>query len=352
MPALPKSSLQRSVTMPAQTGFAPQPGGRRAASTTARRKSARSRAASGRRSNLSKKVTPAVVKKMILDRVETKPFNSYTVPTKTVHVDSADAFGTLGLSTTVAKSVAAAGATSLQYGGATDMTELTMLRPFSTGATQDWEQQSALDGLTCIPLTGRVTLNMFRKHIHAEQIPNGFSLITSGPMRIRVIRVTPKGNLGAIETINPQQDLFRDQWHQEEGIQQSSVKPDMLESLPVNREKYTVLNDECFSLNRPVTWEHVSGNVGIGEFIANGNTTNPTSKVLVYYPQLAQRKGGQVRYKAPNDAATDNADMGQRREFILIHAWYPGVTDRGEMAASIVQDLNIRITPESRFKDA
>jgi len=345
------SGLRRSKTMPASSR-APDAGrGKRAEAGHARRRSARTAASAARRTAPR---STASIKKIVKDLQETKFFNSAAKGAVTLTVDSTAAFGTFGLGTTSVKFTPGTSVADLSYGAA--MANMEMLNPFSNNSsvsTEGWQRANALSGSKCIPLPGKVTLN-FRR-VPLETAGTGAEqknlMRTVGPLRVRVIRVTAKGTASTLVQYDPKQDLFQTQHGQDCGVEAGSTQPLAvdLETIPVNRDKYTVLNDIKFTLARPAHYNY-STNSDTYRY-SDGFTSGPSAKVITFYPQLAAKKGGSVQYLDPNDGATSNALDGQRREFILVHAWYPGIDTKSNMSAVLPLDLLCHVTPTSRFKD-
>lgn len=334
-----RPSLKRSSTMPARVNT---PSTRVAAS---RRTHSKKAAANRRRAaTTTRATTKSSVKKQVLALAETKTFHAEPSNYATLYLSPTQAFAATGFGTTSNKSTWVPGGTNLNYGNGA-LADMKMLRPFKNTSATTWEESNALDGLTCTPMVGKVTLNFARLPFHAVTEEDH---ITACPMRIRVIRVSSKGSSATIEECNPTNDIFRNQYNQEEGPATAGVLSAELGTLRVNRDKYVVHDDIQFTLNRPVSWDNSTAR---GRGVFPGNTTSPTSKIITFYPQLTEKKDGSVRYTSPNDAGTTNATSGHRREFILVHCWYPGITSRDSVAADLINDVKIYVTPESRHKD-
>ncbi len=198
--------LRRSKTMPASTGTAKRVGSFGAESSAARRAATRSASAAARRRPAARRATAkSSIKKQVLALAETKPFHANVSQYYSLILSATQPYATVGFGTTSNKSSWVAGASDLNYGATTAMYDLAMLRPFKTIDADDWMKQNALDGLTCTPTSGKVTLNFARQPFHAVTDQDH---ITSVPMRIRVIRVSAKGSSATIEECNPTQDLF------------------------------------------------------------------------------------------------------------------------------------------------
>lgn len=332
--------------MPARTGPAKRVGSFGAGAAKARRTTAKSKAASNRRNTIT-------IRKIVSSMKESKFFDAMDKVGVALTVDSTAAFGTFGLGTTSVKFVPGS-STTLTYGG--NITNLEMLKPFSTNSTistQGWQRANALNGKHCIPMQGKVVLNFRRtpQEITGGTSPEKNLMATAGPLHVRVIRVTAKGGASTLVQYDPKQDLFQTQWGEDCGVQAGSHQPTSsdLATIPINRDKYTVLDDIKFSLARPSSYE-MPATTNAGHTVVPAGYP-ATSKVITLHPQLAARKGGVVQYLDPNDGATSTALDGQRREFILVHAWYPGIANRSTIASILPLDLLCHVTPTSRFKD-
>lgn len=336
--------LKRSKTMPARVRTP-------SASVTASRRTASKKSAAARRRG---RTSNSAIKKIVKDLQETKFFNSASKGAVTLTVDSTAAFGTFGLGTTSVKFTPGTSVADLTYGSA--MANMEMLNPFSNNSsvsTEGWQRANALSGSKCIPLPGKVTLNFRRVPLETtgSETEQKNLMRTNGPLRVRVIRVTAKGTASTLVQYDPKQDLFQTQHGQDCGVEAGSTQPiaSDLASIPVNRDKYTVLDDIQFVLHRPAFYNYITGTGH--QLPGDGIQSGMSSKVVTFHPQLAARKNGSVQYLDPNDGATSNALDGQRREFILVHAWYPGIDTKANMSAVLPLDLLCHVTPTSRFKD-
>jgi len=200
------------------------------------------------------------------------------------------------------------------------------------------------------------------------------------PIRVRVIRVTPKISPGVSTDIDPKNDLFLDNYGEPFGVDTDAgavgtdikgMNPDFLRSQPVNNLKYHVLNDRQFVLGSPGT---VSNNIGFTNENTNSMRTcnfvtydGKTSAVVRFKHQLTTKKDGKVKFEKHRTDPTANppiASDGQRREYIFFHfMWDVGVAtflpiDNGNYSGSSFKPIpppldvvRIVATPTSTFKD-
>lgn len=250
----------------------------------------------------------------------------------------------------------------------TNIYPMSMLRPFNSTSTPTL-QPNMLDGKECIPTSALVGWNINRNYTDATDYnftspssattPNDPNLVTNLPVRCRIIRVTPKLAAGVTTQIDPDTDLFLNQF----GNGYSALGTDFTysdcEYAQVNTRIYTVLGDDKFTLTAPLNaaWQ---GNAPAPSHW-NQQPTFPGgshTKRLVTSHQLAQKKGGAVHYDNPDSTSTITATSGSRREYIFMHFWYE-CPDHGSQQAiggtGIVPDadvIKIHFRPESRFKDA
>ena len=170
----------------------------------------------------------------------------------------------------------------------------------------------------------------------------------SMPIRVRIIRVTPKIAPGVSTNIDPKNDLFLNDAGEPFGIDtnaasasagnnwspQMGMSPDSLRSQPVNKLKYTVLNDRQVVLGPTCTvapaspFAITSGTNGFSSSHVSYHP-KPPSTIVRFTHQLTNKKGGKVKYEKDRDDPAANpviASDGQRREYIFFHfMWDTGL---------------------------
>lgn len=365
--------LRRTYSAPGAIGKGSRgfvtPRSRSKAAAATARKASRSKTVTKQRSAKLAKVTAKaaydIALKASLDVKEEKYFDvaadgiiNFTIPA-TGGTFLANC-GVVAFSTTV--NDVANSATPMDYGGtgtagSAPVQELKMLNAFATGA-------NSMDGHYAVPASATNSWTIQRNPNSLTEMDTSWPInaqddwYTQAPMRIRIIRVTPKLAKGTATAIEPNTDLFLDQHGNEQGIMSgvSTFTQVDLEHSPVNNRKYTVLGDTKFTLTDPFNITPV----WLGQATQNHYAFQPTYapgtslKVLETKHQLAEKRGGRVYYGDP--AAVEVPSSGHRREYIFMHAWYvnvgslPNITPiRGHGVEGTVLSVMHRTT--STFKD-
>lgn len=346
--------LQRARTMPtARKGTAS-----RMASTAKRAKAARSAGAAAKRqrsivAKANREVKAAAIK-AVMSLKEEKYFNVQPdqqtkpeCPTTGGKKVSVAAF-----STTDATDGSGALLTYCGHG----VYPLTMLRPFTSTTGVGGLVANTIDGRQVTPSDARIGWTINRCYLRElPQLNTSVdNLYYQLPVRCRMTRVTPKLAAGVTTQIDPDTDLFRNQF----GVPYSAISTDFTysdaEYAQINTEVYTVLQDIKFTLDAPFSCSFDGISPNITPRIDHAKL--PPTKKLVTQHQLTERKNGSVQYNSPD---TDtNATTGLRREYIFFHFWFEA-GDHGNnpaiTGAGIVPDedaIKLHFRPESRFKDS
>lgn len=255
------------------------------------------------------------------------------------------------------------GTTGLNYGTGTS-TLSSAIKGLNHGRVfyKDWDNTTGLPAMPVLTKheaaqvpDGDVVAPLFAKtKILIERIAlnvNGCNPRELLPMYIRVVRVKIKETRNGANACQPQLDLFKDPWDEETGVQVSGFDKQDLVHFPVNAEKYTVLNDDKFTLQCPTMF---SAPVVLGTYdpqigtmkVVTGPPAGPTFKFLEYKHDLGDRLG--YNFDEHNDPCT-----GMQQEYIFFHSYYIGdepleVTGAVKNSADKVR---ITVTPVSAFMD-
>jgi len=338
----------------------------RMASTAKRAKAARSAGSAAKRQKAAvKKATTEAYKaatRAVLDLKEEKYFNVQpdqqippAVPTTGGKKCSVAVFSTT--------SNTAPDGTGMTYCGQ-NIYPLSMLRPFNSSSSPT-DQPNMLDGKQCKPSDARIGWSINRNYVNQTNMAvynyqaSSPDLVKNLPVRCRITRVTPKLAAGVTTQINPDTDLFRNQY----GTTYSAIGTDFTysdcEYAQVNTQVYTVISDEKFTINAPMSTNWRDGGDATYTWAQVAAFPNgPCTKKLVTKHQLTEKRGGTVHYNNPDSTSTTNATTGMRREYIFMHFWYecpdhgsgqPSIAGAGVVPDSEV--IKIHFRPESRFKD-
>lgn len=174
--------------------------------------------------------------------------------------------------------------------------------------------------------------------------------------RVRVIRVKPRAIKGSFQDIDPQNDLFLNQYDQQFGIAtietggtESVFTREQFHLAKVNNRRYVVKEDKFFTI-APANTYHSAGD-GQGTSSLAVGTISPGCMT-----RLTKHKIGKELFypKAATDVSDDSSsypEVGFSPEYIMYHAIALG--DNGVASSSRGTPLGLTIScrPVSTFKD-
>lgn len=238
----------------------------------------------------------------------------------------------------------------INYGGISIMEGL-CLRPYYSSDTDEAKSAWAIVGKKILPRKCHTRMRIVRKYGVMNNDQNTIPvlpspsvspppLLQSGlaknlPIQFRVIRVTPKIPAGTTATLNPEEDLFQSFNGSAIGVASPAFKEEEILFCRVNNRKYQTLSDSTFSLQNPLTIAYTFtkiANSNDGHYLAQiSNTNNNCEKYLNFNHQLTDKKNKPLFYNDITDGSdgedpTINSTVGQRREYVFIHAFYKGST--------------------------
>ena len=340
---------------------------RRREGVVASREAARASSAAARR-NKPSAVTTAQVKAIVLANKEDKFMN----PTE-------DVVGGPLAPTTGAKAVSVlawATTATLQTGQVNPVTycgrpiaNLNMLRPFNS-TDADAYHGNIIDGWEVKPTYSATMFSLERMAINLVLNSNDQTIDAQAfrtcPIRCRIVRVTPKLQAGVTTSIDPTNDLFLNQYGGAYGANNVAFSALDAEHAKVNTRIYTVVGDDKITLgSAPIVQNNYTVSTG-GGAVWSAAVARPPGTLMTrrfYKHQLAANKGGNVRFNLPDDATTQNADSGHRREYIFMHFWYvnvdgltvidpPGGSAGPDgQTPQVFQDIKVHCRTVSKFKD-
>jgi hypothetical protein len=162
---------------------------------------------------------------------------------------------------------------------------------------------------------------------------------TSTPYFVRVVRVMPRPIKSSRSEMDPQVDLFLDQFSQEIGVSNGNFRQYELQMLKVNTKKYKLIQDFDFVMNPPITYNQLD--IGGGTYQVS--TVNSGSRKQMTFKHNIGKK---LFYEAPR--LNSNPSDGFHNEFILFHVIPLG----SENAAGISpDDIKIAAKAVGTFKD-
>lgn len=183
------------------------------------------------------------------------------------------------------------------------------------------------------------------------------------PYRVRMIRVRPNLQKTSYQQVNPEQDLFLDNYGQPFGIQSTNASGSYMfdrlnfHTAKVNSGKertYTLIADKTFTIMPPSTFAKVAakGN-SADQSDAVGTNSGGCIREIHCNHRIADKKGGTLTYFNAQDTSTGvngYPDEGFSNEFILFHTIRLG--NPGPSGSRVIPgSLTVSCRPVSTFKD-
>lgn len=294
------------------------------------------------------------IRDVSLAQIETKFFDVTKNIRENPTMITSQAYAVCGYVTTNAQEPGA-GATTLSYGPQpiTDLHLAKAFLPTSTGANAEITANMvamAMEGRKCLPTFAQNAISITRNFqgVGSGPAPYILNSLLAGPVYCRAITVTSKGAAGISTVFDPELDLFKDANGMQFGVASVAASSNTvltaedLSTVVVNRDKYTVLNDQTRILYQPMTQDNLPTSHPV-----TSQSQNPTNVTMKIRHQIAEKKGGQLTYKGIN---RQFPQTGHRREYTFLHFWQPGNFDNANFAA-IPTNIEIRMRPVSMFKD-
>lgn len=225
-------------------------------------------------------------------------------------------------------------------GAVTSLTSLNMAKLFTVAAVAPLNN-NVLEGSKCMPSVMRTDWT-----INYPQINSSANSTGGTPIYVRFIRVKPKILKFSDVTIEPKEDLFRNQYNVETGINDSAFNDLELQEYALNRRKYTVLQDSSKVLYPSSTFGDLAVTPGVTTSLVDnlGNRSNwrftvnhkPNTKTY-YYNNDPQAVGGDQLPQA-----------GQSNEMIFIHFCNMGLNGS---ALQTGDEVRVTCKPCATFRD-
>lgn len=308
--------------------------------------------------------TKQIVKREIAKNQHVKYFNSLSVeagedpqaPAVSAVATALKQVSVIGYSSTTNKN--AAGVTQ-QY-GSQNIRELFLARPFKEGATDPELSPNALNGQYCLPKTARTDFCIERVGFNVDTQATNDPVTEAAealPISFRVVRIGFKAQAGNQVVVDPNVDLFIDQFGNEIGIDSDDFNRMVCKYAPINSKKYKKLMDKQFTIyQNNIMVPHFNNSGGDGRTTQFFSNAASAQKYLNINFRLSQRKNGKLFYEEPQAATDVNTfTSGGERELLLIHSWF----DNGHNLlggtrpnAPTSTDLTIRVRTQSTFVDA
>jgi hypothetical protein len=269
-----------------------------------------------------------------------------------------DYISCVGFSSTIGESDVGA---TVTYGGQA-IHDLMCLRPFTDSQTDDTLKAFAPDGKFIQPVSCKTSWRLNRDFARIDPTRSGSppdfpqSLAENCPIICRMIRCTANIPAGTATELDPDNDLFIDEYGRATGTAVDNFDERETLFYKVNKRRWTVLEDKKFKILSPVTLQYQQdfANTGTSNYTPIIACTNSNcEKYITTHHQLSKRKNGKVYYDK-YDNETLNATAGHRREYVFYHFVYQGadaITGSGTSRAKGPLGINISCVNYTKFID-
>lgn len=229
-----------------------------------------------------------------------------------------------------------------------EMTDLQMNKVFINTA----RPEQALDGNTCRPGFNEVQWVLDRPQANVTADP-----FKGLPYKVRIIRVVPRALKGSFQQIDPQTDLFLDQYNMPYGV--ATINPTTSEPVfqsfefhmgKVNSRRYRCIQDTTISM-----LPSSISDINFGAELAQVSTSTNQGFAKL---KTKHTIGKELFYKTPNEPMGTNwdewyqyPDTGFQNEFIFFHFLAVGNPEVDASQRGLSDNVFLTARPVSTFKD-
>jgi len=221
---------------------------------------------------------------------------------------------------------------SLTDGTDITISALNLNRIFSTG-------ENAIEGHSCRPCFNEVKWSLTYMGTATDDDP-----FSAAPVQIRVIRCTPRLLKGSGQVIDPETDLFLNQFNEPFGIKSKLGSNfifgrDEMRLAKANSRRYTIKEDKMFTMYPCQTYSSVGTNGQDSQLVS---TINNGYKLMTTKHNI----GKELYYKDGKDTNGGRPDSGFQPEYIFYHLCPIGLN-----AVVPADNFRLSVRPVSGFKD-
>lgn len=235
------------------------------------------------------------------------------------------------------------------------MTELNLNRIFTTADPVLVRRQSAIEGNSIRPSYAECKWLLERPQSTTTRDP-----LKGLPYTVRMIRVRPKSLKGAYQKVDPNVDLFLDQYNEAFGVGTNNLTNDVLFNKQsfymskLNNRLYNIIEDKMFNMLPSANSTDLGLSAAEQSFVVT-QPNNTGNKCFTTKHNI----GKELYYNEPNVVSGTNQDRqypqtGFENEFILFHFIAQGspplpVGQEGNIGTA--DNITLSARPVSTFKD-
>ena len=311
-----------------------------------------------------KKQVSTIAKKAVLNLAESKYFNVRGVALEVVNsawnisTDYSDV-GVWGYTTGYNRQTNQGSETEvMRYGVSTvdgteiSMTNLRMNRVFLPDDTDETMRAFAVEGLTCRPAFNEC--QWFINHVAQSTDVDAMKALQ---YRLRMVRVTSRPVKGSFQDVDPQNDLFLDQYNQSFGIATTNeagtvaqFTREQFHLAKVNSRKYRVLQDKFYTVAPAAFYADVFGSGSTSASVYQVSANAPGCMTLTTKHSIGKELF-YARSNTPDESLEMYPTAGFTPEYILWHVIALGDNSTASAGRATPLGMTICPRPVSTFKD-
>lgn len=230
--------------------------------------------------------------------------------------------------------------------------ELNMNRCFSKNSNSDYFQAQKIDGVYATPSFQQSTFILERDVGYTVAEASEYNSLKNAPYYLRIVRVAPRASKFSTVDVDPQNDLFVDEFGQATGINIPGFSTHQLMTLKLNSRKYKVISDKSSIMVPPMVMNNVATGQSDTDPLSetNGNIQQYNAKGCFRTMSFRHDIGKKLFFEQGDEAET-NSTSGQQNEFILFHTCHIGLNTHASPNSYDATDLLISTKSVSTFKD-
>ena len=230
--------------------------------------------------------------------------------------------------------------------------ELNMNRCFASTSSSDFFKSQKIEGVYASPSFAQSTFILERDVGYTIGQASEYNSLNNAPYFVRITRVSPRASKFSTIEINPEGDLFVDEFGRATGVATSDFNVHQLMTYKLNSRKYKVIEDKSFLMAPPMIMNNLATGQSDTDPLTetNGNVAqynlNNCLRTLSYRHNI-----GKKLFFARGGENEDNSTSGQQNEFILFHTCHVGVNSQAAPNSYDATDMLISTKSVSTFKD-
>ena len=230
--------------------------------------------------------------------------------------------------------------------------ELNMNRCFSNSSGSDYYKSQAIEGAYVAPSFQQSTFVLERETAYTVAEASEYNSLKCAPYYVRIIRVSPRASKFSTIDVDPQNDLFVDEFGEATGINIPGFSTHQLMTLKLNGRKYKIISDKSCIMVPPMIMNNVATGQSDTDPLTevNGNVAQYNTKGAFRTMSFRHNIGKKLFFERGAEAEA-NSTTGQTNEFVLFHTCHIGLNTHASPNSYDATDMLISTKSVSTFKD-